>query len=371
MRFQFTGTVHVNDETTKNPSIRDGKTKSGIEYKSLGLGISNQKNNSAWVELFGMNNSVIKTKNADNENIEISADDRFDADIISEVASYRKNVINLGDERREFISSYDTVATIEKNLSDINGKKFTITGQTNANVYNGKVSHRFTIQNIYAANEEAKNQLKVSDTFYFTKDSFDTADWKDEHKLTINGWINTYFDKTALGKDQGKNMYTPLQVVFDCSKIDWDNEKHVKLVNYKLKQIGCELADGKIKCNLKKNVYKIAAVLAFVNGAQEEEFDESMLSDNQKEAIELGIKSIDDFKPSGGVYGSRVTMYKLVDFDLRGDYEDGYIDTEMKFDELEEELFIPDVTEESLEEVEKAAEESSDDEDDDDDDIFS
>lgn len=350
MRFNFTGKFGANTLDSRVPYLREGTTKSGNKYKTLNAYIEAAQNNRAGIELFGMESDVIKTMDSDNNKIELSWDDRFDQDVVNKVASYKKNVINvLDDDRKSFVSPYDAVEYVVNNIDEFKGKKVTVTGQANKNYYNGSFSTRFTIQNIYLAGEDKKNQLQCTDIFYFTKDSFDTADWKDEKKLIINGWINTYVDK-----DNG-NKYVPQTLIFDCSKVDFENEKHVKLVNFRLKQIGCALESGKIKVNIKNSVYKIAAVMTYQNGAEEVPFDESTLTQNQKEAISLGLKTIDDFKPAGSIYGERVTVFKLSDFDLRGDYEDGYVDTEMTINEFEDEIFSVS-EEETLDEVIEKAE---------------
>ena len=183
------------------------------------------------------------------------------------------------------------------------------------------------------------------DTFYFTKDSIDDSEWRENKKLFLNGWISAYIDK-----DTG-NKYVPQQLVFDCSKIDFDNEKHVKLVNFKLAQIGCSLDENnKIKCKLKSNVYKISAIMSYQNGSEEEEFTEDMLTATQKEALELGLKKLEDFRPSGSIYGDRVTVFKLIDFDLRNDYENGYVECDTTLSEFEDEIFTP-TKEEKVEDI--------------------
>lgn len=345
MRFNFTGKLMINGLEKKNPYLRTGKTKSGVNYKTFSCGVASATNNIGWTELFGMDNDVIKTIDNENNKIEVAKNDRFDQDVVESVASYRKNVVKIGTDRNVFISPYDTVEFLAENIDEFKDKNVTITGTTSLNLYNGNISQRFQIQNIYLAEDDAKCQLKCTDTFFFTKDSFDDSEWREEKKLYINGWISAYIDKDA------GNKYVPQQLVFDCSKVNFDNEKHVKLVNFKLSQIGCGLDENnKIKCKLKNSVYKIAVIMSYQNGAEEVEFDESTLTDNQKEAIELGIKTLDDFRPSGSLYGNRVTVFKLTDFDLRGDYEDGYVDTDMKISEFEEDVFIP-TKEEKVEDI--------------------
>ncbi len=105
----------------------------------------------------------------------------------------------------------------------------------------------------------------------------------------------------------------------------------------------CELdKDNKVVCKIKgKNVYQMGISCSYVNGSEEVAFDESMLNDMQREAIELGLNKLEDFKPAGSLYGERVTIYKLKDFNMRKDskYEDGCVDTEMPFSEFEEKIY--------------------------------
>lgn len=341
MRVRFTGECVINGEETKNPYVRSGKTKSGNKYETFSCGLKAAKNNTAWLELFGMESDTIHTMDSDNNKIDVDWEDRFDDDVVSKVANYKKNVISL-DERKEFVSPYDAVQYLVKNVDELRGKRITVTGQVNKNVYNGKISDRFQIQNVYLASEDDKNQFRCNDLFYFNKDSFDTADWKDEKKININGWIKTYIS------EEKKNMYVPQTIIFDCSKIDFENEKHRNRVNYMLKQMKCNLTDdNKIKVSI-KGIHVIPVILTYNNGAQAEEITLDDLSPNQREAIELGIKELKDF--ASNVYGSRVTEFKLKDFDLTGDYSDGCVDTEMKMSEFEEDVFEP-ATEEKLDDI--------------------
>lgn len=366
MRFRFTGECLINDESSKNPYVRTGKTEKGNKYEAFSCGLKAAKNNAAWLELFGMESDKIKTMDANKNKIEIDWEDRFDDDVINQVANFKKNVININDERKEFVSSYDAVQYLVNNVDKMKGQRITITGQVNKNVYKGNFSDRFQIQNIYLAGEEDKNKFTCNDIFYFNKDSFDTADWRELKKLYINGWINTYIS------EEKKNMYVPQTLIFDCSKIDWDNEKHRKLVEFKLKVLKCSLTDdNKIKVGAGKNIYSMAVIATYNNGAEAEEIKEEDLTDAQKEAIELGLKKMSDFE--GNVYGKRVTEFKLVDYNLTDDYSNGCIDTEISMSELEEELFNPkkeETLEEVMEKTSKADETLDEDDEDDDEDLF-
>ena len=347
-RFNFTGIMHLNKLDKPNPYIRTGKTKNGIEYKTFSTGIASAVNNRAYVELFGMDNDVIKTMDKDNNAIEVSKADRFDDDVVEMIANYRKYTVEF-DERKDFISAFDAVSYLEQNAIHYDGKPVRITGQVAKNVYNGTVRDRFQIQSVHLASEEDKKKLQIVSDVYWTTDDVDVTDWKTEKKIYINGYTREYIDK-----DTG-NKFLPQQCVFDASKIDFNNEHHVQVLDYKLRNLGFVREQGKIKCTLKKNtVYTLRMIFTYVNGAEEVAFDESSLTPNQKEAIALGLKTIDDFRPRGSIYGNRITQYKISDFDLRDDAADGAYDCGITVSEFDDDKFTI-VKEETVETVLEAA----------------
>lgn len=372
--FAFVGELKANTKPEdKMYFLKTGRTKgkTPMPYQSLLLSVASEKNMRASVELFGMKQDLIKTMDTDNNKIDIDWDNRFDDDVVKEVANYKKTIIKIGDERKEFVSPYDAVDYVAEHIDELNGKKVVVTGQRSKNLYQNKLSNRFQISSIRTIDDDddQPNRLTVNIDFFFDKDSFDLADWKNEHKLYINGYTSEYISDTK------ETKYVPQQIVFDCGKIDWKNEKHRSLVAFKLKVLGCELGDeDKVSVKLKgKNVFKIGIKATYVNGSEKAEFDESMLTDMQREAIELGLNTLDDFRPSGSIYGQRVVLYKLRDFNMRKDsaYENGMVDTEISISEFEEDVwFAPE--EESVDDIEKDAEDVVSDaqSDEDDDDLF-
>ena len=98
--------------------------------------------------------------------------------------------------------------------------------------------------------------------------------------------------------------------------------------------------------------------VVMLNGAEEVEFDESQLTKSQREQLELGVRTLDDFRPKGAILGGRVNEYRLFDPKLTGDFADGLVDTEMKESEFEEEIYRPAV-DEKLDEVVNKAESKS------------
>ena len=90
-----------------------------------------------------------------------------------------------------------------------------------------------------------------------------------------------------------------------------------------------------------KDMVHIPWEMVLLRGAEEADFDESMLTDAQKEQIELGIKTLDDFKPKGNIYGDRIDEFRLFDPKLDGDFADGLLDADDKGSEFEERIYQP------------------------------
>ena len=97
---------------------------------------------------------------------------------------------------------------------------------------------------------------------------------------------------------------------------------------------------GKLAVNLKSNKYYSMMVnVKYKNGSQEEEFTEDMLTEMQRSQLELGLKTLDDFRPNGRTFGNRVVEYKIVNCDIRGNYADGLVTLEDTAEEFEELIY--------------------------------
>lgn len=331
--FKFVGKCIVNDITSKNPYIKgeDGK------WKKASFAIEKDTTR-AFCSVVGFKNDVIKTYDTDNNAIEIPFDEAMEQENIDKVANYRKKRFNIDGETETFISEYLAAEWIEVNIDLLKNNKIIVTGDVEENVYNGKVYDDFVIKNIYSAKDDDKEQLKVTSDVYLTKDSLDTSCFKDDKKLWFDVYIKSFIRK-CLPDGKGANRYIPKRFCLDLSKINWENERMCKVLDFKLKCIGVKRDGQTFKSTLKSNkVYAQKIELVYVNGAEEVDFDESMLTDLQKESIELGLKTIDDFKPKGNVYGDRITTYKITNFPMDREYEDGIITLDDTIDEFEDEI---------------------------------
>ena len=266
MRFTFIGNLAFNDkEDAKVPAVR----KIGDSGIGINASVVAAVNNRAFVEATGWENDVIKTKDIDGNNIEINWDDRFDEDVVKNVASYRKYFITIDGNRKEFITAYDFCEFIRDNLDTIKDKKCIVKGQTQENFYKGKESKRLQINNIRLLDDDddEKNILTFDTPFYWSKDGVDMTDFKDDKKIYINGYTPEFVSAKDLDEDKGASKYIPIQLIINCAKVDFDN---AELLNYRLTNLGLMYKDGKIVNNLKNSKYYANEItISYHNGANE------------------------------------------------------------------------------------------------------
>lgn len=337
--FKFVGKVEINSLDSKVAPYRTGNTKSGAPYASFNMSVVPDKSNRAYVEVFGMKRDEIATKDVDGNDIRINWEDRDDPDVMKRVAYYRRFTIEMDGVRHDFISDYDFVQFLIENMNTIKGKIFIVRGGVKPNVYNGKVSLRYTF-NSMIEDAEAKPGMTVSNIFYYGSEDIDIADWKQSKTINVNGYTSQYFDKDTGSK------YVSTPFVIDCSKADLSNSDVAKKLAFKLKQLGIELENDSIKVKIKRDaIVSVPAECTYINGNEEIPFDESQLSPNQRTAIELGINTIDDFKPKGNIYGARVSLLKYKSSDLRSPYDDGCKVEDVSAKDFKDMIFKETVTE--------------------------
>ena len=133
----------------------------------------------------------------------------------------------------------------------------------------------------------------------------------------------------------------PQQLIFNTSKYDIENnEKHKKLFDYKMQYLDIK----------NKTMQHIVWETRLVRGAEGVEWNMDLLTPKQKEQVELGIKTVDDFKPKGQILGDKINEIRLFDPQLTGDFTDGLVDTELSMKEFEDLIYAP-IVDENIEDV--------------------
>jgi hypothetical protein len=341
--FRFTGDMLFPKVDAARPFIKlfSGGEDKKTPMASLNLGIKAGDNNLAFIEMFGSVQKKIYSMNSDNEKIEIEWKDRLDKESVKAVANYKKYTVDLGEgfERQDFISPYDAILYIKENLGNYKGK-ICVTGQWVKQWYKDRYYDKFQAQNFYAVAADTKNKLAITVDIYYDKNSLIETDFKKESRLYLEAHIKQYINKDE------KSKFIPQQFVLDASKMDFGNEKHVKLFDYRKKFMSTD----------KKSVVHMSWDVTYLNGADTVDFTEAQLTKAQKEQVELGLATVESFKPRGDIYGDRVSEFRLSKPNLTGDFVDGLVDTELSIKEFAEQVYIPAVKEEKLDDVIKKSE---------------
>lgn len=275
----------------------------------------------------------------DGENLIIPFKERFKEDIIAQVAEYRKFVVdtelpsrrfqlekaidkfkdgtitdeqmnNLGvhnleecekayteskKKRHEFISAYDFIDFLNKfvNSDKIKDMKFKVSGIYELS-YNEKSDvwyRNFSVQKIYRQTDDAEIVSSATLGFVFDKNAIDDNDFDETKKIYINGYIGQYL------KNYKKLFFAPMPLTIDGNGSE---ANYKKALGFKKKFVFPDDENYDYR--------EIGLVCTVLNGSQEVELTEDMLTDEQKENLEYGLITMEDIKRELGkpVYGDRV-----------------------------------------------------------------
>lgn len=350
--FEFVGKLNIPKDEYFHKVIDNGKGWQGHVVKFV---VNESPNNGVFVELMGgykpKDKYPIKTSpklKYDNEGnkieqstLEIPFDSRLDDNVVRMVADFRKIVVDtttdfeakneaakvrydirnieqkqeiteeeskqleelykkhneLVPNRKEFLHDFDAAQYLVDVLPENKTHTYKVTGNVEFSEYNGKIQKRFKIQTIEIVPEDEKHQLKMIADLFFKKGAVDDSVQESGKKVLIDTYALQYDNKTK------KDQYFPLPLVLNLSKVDFNNERQMKLV---------ELLKKQLTVTSNKEVYHLLYELKVVRGAEEVEFDESKLTVQQREFIELGVSKLEDYKPKGSVYGEAVEEIQLI-----------------------------------------------------------
>lgn len=331
-RFSFCGKVTV---SKKVPFVKRDTYDKG-EKISINFGIK-AGNNLGYVKLEGFKNDEIKTMDTDRNNIEVAWNNRLDEDVIKTVASTKKFTVNLG-ERKEFITEWDMIEYLESALAGYEDD-IVVTGnfslRPGTGKYSDQVYREFQIQNVFMPGEKDTPHLTMNLDLYYDKDSMDKSDLKTDGRITMHCYTPMWSKA-----DAARKMFK-IDTVFNTAVFDMDKPKHKAIHDYKMRYLETK----------SRNPVHMNWQLAVVNGAEEVEFSEDSLSEQQKEQIELGISKLEDFR-RGPIYGQRVNELRLVKPLLTGEFETCKTAAESDFTarEFEDEIYTP-VSDESVDDM--------------------
>lgn len=338
IRFSFIG-----DPVIPNKGlITEGKTPWDTESLRLSIGVK-VDDSTVFAGLYDSVKETIKTIDTDNQPMEINWEDRTDEQVREKVAGFRKYRTNIGsDETLTFITGYDFISYLAAALQDYNDP-IVVNGTCDLRYDNkGILRRNFNITGIWKARETDQKKLSLVGDLYFSSKALDKSCVDETKKMILDSYVLQY-----INKDEG-SMFVPFQTVFSVAKYKDDNERHQKKKAFKLSCL-----------EYKKNtIHHMMWEMRVVDGTEEVEFTEDQLTPMQKMQIELGTRTLEDFRPNGSIRGPRNHEIRLFEPVCKGDFANGLVDSGMKLSEFEEKIYIP-AKDESIDSMESADNHSS------------
>lgn len=373
--FEFIGNISIPKDSSKFHDIRE--SASGWVGHRLNFAVQETKTNSVFVEMYGGYSKAksypIKTfgKSTENERgtvLEIPWEDRLDSETVDMVADFKKVVVDFTTDqdlkneikqlmyevrsleykdelsesdreklaelkkqlkekaidRYEFIHNYDAVLLLANKLEEYQKHKFKITGSVEYSEHKGNFYRKFNPESIEIVPDDETNKLTSMMDIFFTKDSVDDKDFKEDKKVYVDGYVLGYDSKAK------KDQFFPQRFVINAQKIDMENPKQVKLFEFL-----------KSKFNVKgKGVYHLQWQVNVFRGADTVEFSFDDLTQDQKESVELGLSKLSDYAPKGGMLGETVYENRLVKpilktIDKENDFSEGAVESSYEVEDLD------------------------------------
>lgn len=320
--FELVGTLNKVRDTEKFQGYEEKLSSKGYKGRNLRFNCVSGNNKillslDSWVKEDGVVYTFSKpTSNGKGELLNIPFKDRFNPDLTAQVAEFKKNVLDLSEpnnedkKRSEYISEWDFIEAIHSLLDNevYKNRVFKIRGVVESR-YNAEKEKWYTSyipQRIYLVDDNTTQMSRMSVVVYFNKDDWDDAGIDETGKAYINGYTLEYDNQSK------KNLPCPISIA--VLKGETDNAKKV-----------FELV--KRRFAVRDNSWKECGLVAeIINGSSTVELTYDMLTDNQKELIDLGLATLDDIrKEEGNIYGDIVREYRFYTFG-RG-YSNGAKDT--------------------------------------------
>ena len=260
-----------------------------------------------WDEKHASKNSVMTYKHNENgkdEPITIKWDDRLNADIAATIANYRTYTVDTeiaadrktaeesGDEaaidaskkkHKIFITAIDFVKWLDKVTSNEKTKDWIwkVTGEVEYSYSKGNWYRNFVPRRVYHVDPATEQQCIGTIKTFFTEDCVN----EDDNTYYFNTYTQ-YYDQQCK-----KNCFTPAPI--SIPKTHPKAKGFAKLLS---KAEGDEVREFGIN-------------VIYINGAQRVEITPEMLSDEQKELLEMNMITMDDIRREIGdtVYGDKKT----------------------------------------------------------------
>ncbi len=287
--------------------------------------------------------TIKAVENGKDEKIEVQWNKRFDESIVNYVAGYKKWVVDTDtfahrkeleeklkdatekDEiteelekskkkRKEFLHAADFIDYLVKVLDNEKSKDmvFRVTGSMDFSYSENKDQYyrTFTPQKITRVSDDTKQICEGSMKVYFSENAVNDTMTDETGDISFNGYVKNYFSNIK------GNAFVPMS--FTINK-DAEMAEGFRMIFE-------DVEDEK--------VMELGIVVDFINGSQQVNITEDMLTDKQRKMIALKMTTFEKIKRELGdtVRGDRVTKTELKEL-MRG-YSGGAVDTAFEISDL-------------------------------------
>lgn len=264
-----------------------------------------------WDEKHASENSVMtykRNKNGKDEPITVRWEDRTNPDIVATIANYKTYTVDteIAQDRKKaeeskdvaaieaskkkhkvFITAIDFVKWLDKVTSNEKTKDWVwkVTGEVEYSYSKGTWYRNFVPRRVYHVDPATEPQCVGTIKTFFSENCIDEGE-----SDIIFDVFTQYYDQQCK-----KNCFTPMPLVI--------SKDHPKAEGFKKL---FSKAEG-------DEVREFGVNVIYINGAQKVEITEDMLSDEQKELLEMNMITMDDIRREIGdsVYGDKKTETRI------------------------------------------------------------
>lgn len=338
IKFTMVGNLSVAKDSDKHRAFEDKLTDKGGIFRSLKL---NMKSNNDFFspQIKGFLNSAKKSDGTINVNdsdiysLEQDSEGKYNSvkfkykdkeKHMKNIAEFKKMVFVNDNERYEFCNEFDYSEFVYNELTSgkFDNAKFRVIGEIEyTSWFNEKTNQEQTFTNysvnrIYVVPDDTEEEATANIEMYITEDCINEDRLEEENLLVVNGYIPQYDGKKKADIGFYKSIEYPLNA-------------EGELAQRKLKVIKKLLLD-----NFDENqLCKIGFKVDLINRREELQFNTEMLSDDEKEMVELGLMDMKDLEAQYGMgMGSRIEKMSVSGIG-RG-YSKGAIPVELTIEQL-------------------------------------
>lgn len=310
--FNLIGEVKLTDKTfSLNNEYNSGWTDNSM-YVGIDCGIGNIVYAEMRGGFFPDQDNVIrafsktdKDDNGKSTQLEIDWEDRFDGDIIDEVA--KTSLITIGIESdvkgrtvtKDFLSAYDAVEYLAEYLE--NGMVVNVKGNLRYSEYDGNVSVKKEITSIFASKMEEENyRATFTQQILVDNKGIGKLD-KEKNTVSLNAYVVDYVGKPKI---DGEKYDVCQNVVFPRSFEFEMNSEHPELTGKILSKF--------FKPTKKDNLMTVTAVGNLIEGANIVEIQDEDINEEIALLFEANIWDKESVENKGKAVGQGTREKRMV-----------------------------------------------------------